>query len=68
MMRGRAPIIASGSAAPEFPSFDRLGLAAARPQALAPLPAFTDDRLDPARSGRAARRPSGPGARCQWRL
>ncbi|MFI8260002.1 Dyp-type peroxidase [Streptomyces sp. NPDC085665] len=31
--------------------FDRLGLAAARPQALAPLPAFTDDRLDPARSG-----------------
>ncbi|MFF3649141.1 Dyp-type peroxidase [Streptomyces sp. NPDC002181] len=31
--------------------FDRLGLAEARPEALAPLPAFTDDRLDPARSG-----------------
>lgn len=31
--------------------FDRLGLAAARPQALAPLPAFPDDRLDPARCG-----------------
>ncbi|MGW6410625.1 Dyp-type peroxidase [Streptomyces vinaceus] len=31
--------------------FDRLGLAAARPEALAPLPAFPDDRLDPARSG-----------------
>ncbi|MFK0046634.1 Dyp-type peroxidase [Streptomyces sp. NPDC090741] len=31
--------------------FDRLALTAARPQALAPLPAFNDDRLDPARSG-----------------
>ncbi|MFG2617452.1 Dyp-type peroxidase [Streptomyces sp. NPDC048507] len=31
--------------------FDRTGLGAARPAALAPLPAFPDDRLDPARSG-----------------
>ncbi|GHE37478.1 Dyp-type peroxidase [Streptomyces vinaceus] len=31
--------------------FDRLGLAPARPEALAPLPDFPDDRLDPARSG-----------------
>ncbi|MFB7154039.1 Dyp-type peroxidase [Streptomyces virginiae] len=29
--------------------FDRTGLTAARPEALAPLPAFPDDRLDPAR-------------------
>ncbi|MCX4545205.1 Dyp-type peroxidase [Streptomyces sp. NBC_01565] len=31
--------------------FDRTGLAAARPEALAPLPAFPDDALDPARCG-----------------
>ncbi|QES58224.1 deferrochelatase/peroxidase EfeB [Streptomyces venezuelae] len=31
--------------------FDRVGLAPARPEALAPLPAFPDDRLDPARGG-----------------
>lgn len=31
--------------------FDRLGMSAARPEALAPLPAFPDDRLDPARGG-----------------
>ncbi|MFD8986364.1 Dyp-type peroxidase [Streptomyces sp. NPDC059564] len=31
--------------------FDRTGLASARPPALAPLPAFPGDRLDPARSG-----------------
>ncbi|MFF4263702.1 Dyp-type peroxidase domain-containing protein [Streptomyces virginiae] len=31
--------------------FDRVGLAAARPEALAPLPAFPDDRLDAARGG-----------------
>ncbi|MFJ6608914.1 Dyp-type peroxidase [Streptomyces sp. NPDC091289] len=31
--------------------FDRPGLTAARPEALAPLPAFPDDRLDPARGG-----------------
>ncbi|MEV7612020.1 Dyp-type peroxidase [Streptomyces sp. NPDC089799] len=30
--------------------FDRTGLAAARPEALAPLPAFPEDQLDPARS------------------
>ncbi|MFG2710850.1 Dyp-type peroxidase [Streptomyces goshikiensis] len=31
--------------------FDRTGLTAARPEALAPLPAFPDDELDPARGG-----------------
>ncbi|MGW9370596.1 Dyp-type peroxidase [Streptomyces xanthophaeus] len=31
--------------------FDRIGMAAARPEALAPLPAFPDDQLDPARGG-----------------
>ncbi|MCX4807955.1 Dyp-type peroxidase [Streptomyces sp. NBC_01214] len=31
--------------------FDRVGLAAARPEALAPLPSFPDDQLDPARGG-----------------
>ncbi|MFC6512582.1 Dyp-type peroxidase [Streptomyces goshikiensis] len=31
--------------------FDRAGLTAARPEALAPLPAFPDDELDPARGG-----------------
>ncbi|WKD30956.1 iron uptake transporter deferrochelatase/peroxidase subunit [Streptomyces xanthophaeus] len=31
--------------------FDRVGLATARPEALAPLPAFPDDQLDPARGG-----------------
>ncbi|MFE1826660.1 Dyp-type peroxidase [Streptomyces yangpuensis] len=30
--------------------FDRTGLTAARPEALTPLPAFGEDRLDPARS------------------
>ncbi|MFF4445276.1 Dyp-type peroxidase [Streptomyces sp. NPDC001502] len=33
--------------------FDRVGLATARPEALAPLPAFPDDQLDPARGGGA---------------
>ncbi|WP_405426538.1 Dyp-type peroxidase [Streptomyces erythrochromogenes] len=31
--------------------FDRTGLTAARPEALAPLPAFPEDQLDPARGG-----------------
>lgn len=31
--------------------FDRVAMASARPEALAPLPAFPDDQLDPARSG-----------------
>lgn len=31
--------------------FDRVGLPSARPEALAPLPAFPDDQLDPARGG-----------------
>ncbi|MEU7727795.1 Dyp-type peroxidase [Streptomyces sp. NPDC040724] len=31
--------------------FDRVAMAPARPEALAPLPAFPDDQLDPARSG-----------------
>ncbi|MFD9520135.1 iron uptake transporter deferrochelatase/peroxidase subunit [Streptomyces sp. NPDC059979] len=31
--------------------FDRVGMVSARPEALAPLPAFPDDQLDPARGG-----------------
>lgn len=31
--------------------FDRVGLTAARPEALAPLPSLPDERLDPARGG-----------------
>ncbi|MEU9162051.1 Dyp-type peroxidase [Streptomyces sp. NPDC048424] len=31
--------------------FDRVALTSARPEALAPLPAFPDDQLDPARGG-----------------
>lgn len=46
---GPAALTVTFGFGPEF--FERLGLTAARPEALGPLPAFPDDRLDPARSG-----------------